>query len=108
MKACLRNESEHECALEPISGRPGSWGEEAIAMLDAGFDCDDPILREILEKISRKKIENTITADKIPIPNSRNLYAIADQWGFLAEGEIFCQLSGVNTNSSAILMAIAE
>ena len=86
--------------FHPLSGRPRTLGEQAIAMLDAGFWTDYAPLETVLGSIEKGRPQSESDKTMVPIGASRFLYVVTDPWGILKEGEIFVQLSGVSTFSS--------
>ena len=92
----LSGEALADHAFHPSSGRPRTLGEQAIAMLDAGFWTEYPPLESVLSHIEKGR--PTLESDKmrVPIGASRYLYVVTDPWGILKEGEVFVQLSGVS------------
>ena len=87
-------------AFHPLSGRPRTLGEQAIAMLDAGFWTDYPPLEIVLSSIEKGRPVLDSEKTRVPIGASCFLYVVTDPWGILKEGEIFVQLSGVSAVSA--------
>lgn len=88
-------EAEKEARIDPRTGRPVSAAERAVEMLDKAFPCDSPELTSCLGQVAKSTIRDGHGQFRIPIPNSRCLYAMVDPYAILSEGEVFCSLSNV-------------
>ena len=88
-------EAEKEASIDPRTGRPVSAAERAVEMLDKAYSCDSPELISCLGQVAKSTISDSHGQFRIPIPNSRCLYAMVDPFAILSEGEVFCSLSNV-------------
>lgn len=87
-----------EPMFDPQSGRPVSFAERAIEMLDSGMRKTPEFIR-VLETITAQDIKQDSEKLRIPVGKSRYLFACIDPSGRLEAGEIYCQLSNVSQNA---------
>ncbi|PFH63200.1 hypothetical protein XA68_16639 [Ophiocordyceps unilateralis] len=89
-----RNMQSSSRELTMLAGLPDSKEDTVTFLVNAGFEPGRlKYMQELCRKIAEQKAETLKKKFRVPVPQSTNLFMVADFWGVLEEGQVSVSFS---------------